>query len=109
MEYRNPYYSTETTIDCEINHPKYGWIPFTAVREDTGAEFDVEALYDALVADPNTVPYLHVAPLEALSDVAAEEMIAETFNKSADKLDMLEVALQDALKRIEALETGNKA
>lgn len=21
-------------VDCEINHPKFGWIPFTAMKDD---------------------------------------------------------------------------
>ena len=34
MEYRNPVYNQYGTIDCEINHPDYGWIPFTAAPDD---------------------------------------------------------------------------
>ncbi|WP_234896316.1 hypothetical protein [Sinorhizobium meliloti] len=36
MEFRNPVYSSadSSTIDMEINHPKYGWIPFTASATD---------------------------------------------------------------------------
>jgi len=28
MEYRNAKYVTETSIECEINHPALGWIPY---------------------------------------------------------------------------------
>lgn len=31
---RNPQYNNAGTIDCEINHPVYGWIPFTASADD---------------------------------------------------------------------------
>lgn len=33
---RNPIWSNaeQTTIDCEIEHPQYGWIPFTASSDD---------------------------------------------------------------------------
>lgn len=34
MEYRNPIYTIDGRIDCEINHPEYGWIPFTADSYD---------------------------------------------------------------------------
>jgi len=34
MEYRNAQYNAFGTIDCEINHPIYGWIPFTADPND---------------------------------------------------------------------------
>lgn len=34
IEYRNPTYNRLDTIDVEINHPIYGWIPFTAAPDD---------------------------------------------------------------------------
>ena len=34
MEYRNPKYNHDGSIDCEINHPQFGWIPFTARADD---------------------------------------------------------------------------
>lgn len=34
MEYRNAKYNAQGSIDCEINHPQLGWIPFTASRND---------------------------------------------------------------------------
>lgn len=34
MDYRNATYNRFGTIDCEINHPKFGWIPFTASPDD---------------------------------------------------------------------------
>ena len=30
MQIRNPIYTSFGCIDCEINHPVYGWIPYTA-------------------------------------------------------------------------------
>ena len=41
MNYRNAKYNVFGTIDCEIEHPEYGWIPFTADPNDVeplGAE-----------------------------------------------------------------------
>lgn len=63
MEYRNPRRTSGAAIDCEINHPVYGWIPFTADPSDTGATFDVAALYDSLAADPNTLEYVAPPPV----------------------------------------------
>ncbi len=37
MEIRNIKYNVVGTIDCEINHPIHGWIPFTASPEDMEA------------------------------------------------------------------------
>jgi len=47
MEIKNPQWvdSGSTMIDMEINHPEFGWIPFTANPND------VEALGRALYAE----------------------------------------------------------
>ena len=39
MNTRNPIWanSEQTLIDCEIEHPHYGWIPFTASPDDVEA------------------------------------------------------------------------
>jgi hypothetical protein len=58
MEYRNQVYTASKSIDCELNHPVYGWIPFTADPNDTGAEFDVVELYNRMAKDPDTRPYI---------------------------------------------------
>ena len=34
MNYRNAAYNAIGTIDCEIEHPNFGWIPFTADPND---------------------------------------------------------------------------
>lgn len=34
VEYRNPAFNAAGTIDVEINHPDFGWIPFTASPQD---------------------------------------------------------------------------
>ena len=56
-EFRNAKYINETCIDCEINHPVYGWIPFTAIPSYKGEDVDMEKLYDALVKS-NPEPYV---------------------------------------------------
>lgn len=48
MEFRNPSHNSFGGIDCEINHTKYGWIPFTCHPEDKGAEFDTAALFEKM-------------------------------------------------------------
>jgi hypothetical protein len=35
MQVKNPQYNASNTIDCEIEHPQFGWIPFTASPDDT--------------------------------------------------------------------------
>lgn len=47
IEVRNAVYLEDGKIDCELNHPKYGWIPFTASPDDSqeiGRLVHVEAL-----------------------------------------------------------------
>jgi hypothetical protein len=34
MYLRNVTVNRHDTYDCEINHPKFGWIPFTANPDD---------------------------------------------------------------------------
>lgn len=37
MNTRKPKHNQDGTIDLEINHPVFGWIPFTASPEDVEA------------------------------------------------------------------------
>lgn len=76
MEYRNAKYLDGGRIDCEINHPSYGWIPFTCDPTDTGATFDVAALYGAMAADPATASY--VPPTQAERDAAQAASVRAT-------------------------------
>lgn len=73
MEYRNAKHINETMIDCEINHPTYGWIPFTCDPNDTGARFDVSELYARMNADPLTIAY--TPPTQAELDQKAAELV----------------------------------
>jgi len=60
MNYRNPVFTADHFIDCEINHPVYGWIPFTCDPNDKGAEFDIAALYAEM--KPRASPYTPPPP-----------------------------------------------
>lgn len=54
MEYRNAQHNGLGGIDCEVNHPAFGWIPFTAeIGSDIyRAAVDVATPYTAPVIDP---------------------------------------------------------
>jgi hypothetical protein len=61
METRNPIYTSQATIDCEINHPSYGWIPFTASPNDVeplGRELfaNLEHSAEPFIAPPTPDP-----------------------------------------------------
>jgi hypothetical protein len=53
MEYRNPRYNRFGTIDVEINHPAFGWIPFTASPDDP--EEHGRLMFEQLA--PTAAPY----------------------------------------------------
>lgn len=71
MEIRNPAFNAWGTIDCEINHPAYGWIPFTADPNDVeqhGREIHAAALVMGPAAyqpPPPPTPEQVAAALEA--------------------------------------------
>jgi hypothetical protein len=56
MDYRAPAFNAFGTIDCEIEHPIYGWIPFTCDPNDKGAELDAAAFYAEM--RPHAAPYI---------------------------------------------------
>lgn len=72
MNYRNAKHLADGRIDCEIEHPVYGWIPFTADPADTGAQFDVAELHALMVADPATAPYAPPTSEEIAAQQEAE-------------------------------------
>jgi len=69
MNFRNAKYNEFGTIDCEVEHPKYGWIPFTASPHDT-VQQGVDIFEQAKnVAEAYTPP-----PQEVLDAIAAAEV-----------------------------------
>lgn len=60
MQARNPTHNLVGTIDLEIDHSVYGWIPFTADPTDTeGADIYAQALAGAFGP---IAPYVAPAP-----------------------------------------------
>ncbi len=56
IDYKNPVYTEDGRIDCEIAHPVYGWIPFTADPNDV--EEHGREIFAKIVADGTIAPYL---------------------------------------------------
>lgn len=71
MNYRNAQRISGGRIDCEIEHPTYGWIPFTCDLNDTGAQFDIAALHAQMDADPATAAYVPPSQAELDAEAAA--------------------------------------
>lgn len=60
MEYRNAKYNEFNTIDVEINHPEFGWIPCTLDENDADtqdlfaevqANAEIEAYVEPVISD----------------------------------------------------------
>lgn len=60
MNYRNPKFLKNGWIDCEIEHPQHGWVPFTCDPNDTGAQFDTAALFAEM--QPHAAAYTPPPP-----------------------------------------------
>lgn len=67
-EYRNPSFTASGRIDCEINHPVFGWIPFTLDASDAGTEFDAAELDAAIRATGGIAAYAPPLPADLLAD-----------------------------------------
>lgn len=66
MDIRNIKFNAVGTIDCEIQHPVYGWVPFTASPDDP-EEYGREIHAAALAAGPAAYVPPVVSPAEALA------------------------------------------
>ncbi len=90
MQIRNPIYTSFGGIDCEINHPVYGWIPYTA--EIDGDVFNA--------AKDKAKPYVDPPPIDPII-AERSTMIVSRFQAmaallDADLLSKVNAALADA-------------
>jgi hypothetical protein len=69
FDYRNPIYNRFGTVDCEINHPIYGWIPFTASPEDS--EQHGRDLYQKIIAEAEIAPAIEPSDAELAAEIRA--------------------------------------
>lgn len=76
MNYRKAKYIDDTRIDCEIEHPTYGWIPYTLDPADTDTTVDNTSLLASMSDNGDVAPY--VPPTQAeLDEAAAQEIRAK--------------------------------
>jgi hypothetical protein len=80
MNFRDPKYNAFGTIDCEIEHPVYGWIPFTCDPTDKGAAFDTAALFAEM--QPHAAPYVPPPP-PTPEEIAAQQRAEAEANRQA--------------------------
>jgi hypothetical protein len=84
MNYQSPKLLENGWIECEIEHPEYGWIPFTCDPNDTGAQFDTAALFAEM--QPHASPYVPPTQ-EELDAMAAGQVRAERAYRLATEVD----------------------
>lgn len=87
MNYRNAKYINDNGwIDCEIEHPDYGWIPYTLDPADTDMTVNNDDLLAAMSANGDVAAY--VPPTQAELDAqAAAAVRAERDMKLATEVD----------------------
>lgn len=74
MNYRNAkYINTNGWIDCEIEHPDFGWIPYTLNPDDTDMTINNDELLAAMAENNDVAAY--VPPTQAELDAAAAEAV----------------------------------
>ena len=57
MNKRNLRYNEFGTVDCEIEHPEYGWIPFTVNPDDKLSPYSKIIHEEILAEKPEIAPY----------------------------------------------------
>jgi len=102
MNYKNAIRNLVGGIDCEIDHPDFGWIPFTANLGDS--EPIGKIVYDTIV---DTAGGLDNIPSEVAPDpavIAAEELAAWRANVAVTRFQAKAAMLQAGLlSQVEAL------
>lgn len=83
MEIRSAKYTEHGMIDCEIDHPVYGWVPFTAVNNDQD-QFSARIFAAALAMHP--APYI-APPLPDPLEAERDKMVVSSFQARAALMD----------------------
>ena len=70
-KYRNAFYvnEAETIVDCEIEHPVFGWMPYTCTASDTDQTIDNDYLFAQFSAKGDVAAY--DAPSQSELDASA--------------------------------------
>ena len=77
MNYRNAKYINDNGwIDCEIEHPVHGWIPYTLDPADTDMTVNNDELLAAMASAGDVSAY--VPPTQAELDEAAAQAVRAT-------------------------------
>ena len=89
MNYRNARYINDNGwIDCEIEHPDYGWIPYTLDPTDTDMTVNNDDLLAAMTANGDVAAYVPPTQ-EELDAEAAAAVRAERDMKLSTEVDTI--------------------
>ena len=85
MNYRNAKYidASAARIDCEIEHPLHGWIPYTIDPTDTDMTIDNSVLLAAIHEAGDVEPY--IPPTQEELDAAAAKQARAARNRILSK------------------------
>lgn len=96
MDVRNPKYSAQGAIDCEIDHPAYGWIPYTVDADASEGTIEREILDSILAGDAGEIA-AYIAPVLSLAERTSEAQAKRLAAYRAES-DQLKIAAEyDAL------------
>jgi len=93
MEFRNAQRNAFGTIDCEINHPIYGWIPTTASANDA----ETASLFVTLELDDATLP---APPPSTDAESLAAWRANAVISQAQARLTLLQLGLLTAVQDI---------
>lgn len=88
MNYRNARYIDATRIDCEIQHPEYGWIPYTLDPADADTTIKNDELLSAMTVNGDVAAYVPPTQ-EELDALTAQDVRAERNYKLATEVDVI--------------------
>lgn len=103
MNTRNEKYNEYGTIDCELEHPIYGWIPFTASPDDE--DENGRAVHAEIMVKGGILPYTPKVPtpeeIQAMLLIAKEEQKELLRKEKLDSLIAVEIAEIEAAQTID--------
>jgi hypothetical protein len=72
--YRNARYNNgiNDVVDCEVEHPTHGWIPFTLDVRDTYNSIDVDKLLSEMKTADDIAPYVPPTQEELDAELAIQ-------------------------------------
>ena len=79
MNIRNAKYTKAGTIECEFEHPEFGWIPFHARPDDSNEQG--RKIYEDVVASGSATPFI-------AAEISEEEQQAIALEKKRNRMNV---------------------